>query len=1046
MMFEPISTKHEVSHELECIAFWEERDIFNKSVAQRQGAQRFVFYEGPPTLNGKPHVGHLIPRILKDVFPRYKAMCGFLVERKGGWDTQGLPVELEVEKALGLSSKSQIESYGAARFIEECKESVKVYRTAWEEMIRRYGFWIDLDDPYVTMDDSYIESLWWALADAFNRGLLYAGHKVVPYCTRCGTPLSSHEVAQGYRLVKDPSVFLRFPLRDDPSTALLVWTTTPWTLPANMALAIGPGITYCKVDHDGKTLILAKDLLPDIFPEGVTSLADLPGEELLGIEYVPPFEFFAGPEKTHYVLAGDFVTTTEGTGVVHVAPAFGQDDYLLSEKNDIPVFQPVDADGNFTSEAGWLAGKFVKDADPEIIADLEKRKVLFRAGEYEHDYPFCWRCDTPLLYYARSSWFLRMTELRDQLLENNNGIKWHPAHIRDGRFGDWLQNVVDWAVSRDRYWGTPLPIWTCSACTHTFAVESRQKLVDLAVDPDEARTVEFHRPHIDELKLSCPECAAPANRVPEVVDCWFDAGCMHTAQWHYPFENKDVFTDWYPADFITEAQDQTRGWFYTLLATSTLLYGTSCYKNVICTGLGLDGDGNKMSKSRGNVVDPMETVEHVGADAVRWYMCTVTMPWNSRPFDEALIQEPIRGVLGTLRNVCSFFVTYATLDAFDPGDADFRAAGKGYLDGWVLHRLDALVCRVSEFLDAFDVTHACRAIERFVVDDLSNWYVRLGRARFWKSQVSADKADAYATLLHCLITVAKLIAPIAPFFAEEIYQKLAASVDGAPESVHLCDFPAPDEALAAPEIDADMDNVRRVANMALSARNAARIKVRQPLGKLTVLVVAGEGEISPEGKALIASEVNVKAIETIGSPGDFVSMRVKLEHGRVGPRYGKLTKDIARTVAQLDDEALASLRTTGALNLSVEGHEIGLDAEDVRFIEEPKEGVATASDSKWFVALDTTITDALRLEGLARDIIRQVQVARKEAGFRVEDRISLFVNGSQGVLDAVDVHSAMIAGEVLAAALEKGDACAAGYATSEVTIGGEACAMAMKVV
>jgi len=1044
-MFEAISTKHEVSRELECLAFWEERGIFAKSMAIREGAPRFVFYEGPPTLNGRPHVGHLIPRILKDVFPRYKTMCGFLVERKGGWDTQGLPVEIEVEKELGLSSKSQIESYGAARFIEKCKDSVKVYRTAWEEMIRRYGFWIDLDDPYVTMDDNYIESLWWALADAFNRGLLYAGYKVVPYCTRCGTPLSSHEVAQGYRLVKDPSVFLRFPLKDDPSAALLVWTTTPWTLPANMALAVGPHITYCKVDHNGETLILAKDLLGDIFPEGVTVLAELPGDELLGIEYVPPFEFFAGPEKTHYVLPGDFVTTTEGTGIVHVAPAFGQDDYLLCEKNNIPVFQPVDADGKFTSEADWLAGKFVKDADPEIMADLEKRKVLFRAGEYEHDYPFCWRCDSPLLYYARSSWFLRMTEFREQLLENNNTIQWHPTHIRDGRFGDWLENVVDWAVSRDRYWGTPLPIWTCSSCRHTFAVESREKLVQLAADPDEARAVELHRPYIDDLQLTCPECAAPASRVAEVVDCWFDAGCMHTAQWHYPFENKDVFTDWYPADFITEAQDQTRGWFYTLLATSTLLYGTSCYKHVICTGLGLDGDGNKMSKSRKNVVDPMETVEHVGADAVRWYMCTVTMPWNSRPFDEALIQEPIRGVLGTLRNVCAFFVTYAKLDGFDPSGADFGATGKGYLDRWVLHRLNELVGEITEYMDAFDVTHACRAIERFVADDLSNWYVRLGRARFWKSQETGDKADAYATLYHTLVTVAKLMAPIAPFFAEEIYQNLAAPIEGAPESVHLCDFPEPDEAFGAPEVDDDMDNVRRIANLTLSARNAARIKVRQPLGKLTVLCAAGESEISAEGKALIAGEVNVKALETTGSRADFVRSKVKLEHGRIGPRYGNLTKDITQAVAQLDEEALASFRATGGLNLSVEGHEVQLTAEDVRFIEEPKEGASTASDAKWFVALDTTISEGLRLEGLARDIIRQVQVARKEAGFRVEDRIHLYVSGSQRIVDAIDANAQMIAGEVLAVELERGEA-PAGYTKAEVSIAGESCTMAMKVV
>ncbi|MFH0963907.1 MAG: isoleucine--tRNA ligase, partial [Planctomycetota bacterium] len=1023
-----------------------ENSVFGKSLDVRRSAPRFVFYEGPPTANGRPHVGHLIPRILKDVFPRYKTMRGFLVERKGGWDTHGLPVELEVEKELGLHSKSEIESYGTERFVEKCKESVWRYKAAWEEMMRRYGFWIDLEHPYITLDDDYIESLWWALANAFDRGLLYRGHKVVPYCARCGTPLSSHEVAQGYALVKDPSVFLRFPLADEPGVSLLVWTTTPWTLPSNMALAVGPAVTYAKVAREGETLIVARALAERIFGGSVRVLSELPADALVGRKYVPPFDFYGAGGSAHVVVPGDFVTTTEGTGIVHVAPAFGQDDYEVCRKHSIPVFQPVDPDGTFTAEAGWLAGRFVKDADSDIIADLEGRGVLFRKEQYEHDYPFCWRCDAPLLYYARSSWFLAMTAFRDSLLENNRTISWYPDHIRDGRFGDFLENVVDWAVSRERFWGTPLPIWVCSSCEHQFAVGSRLALVERALDKDLARSVELHRPFIDAVKLACPKCSSPACRVSEVVDCWFDSGCMHTAQFHYPFENADLFKLWYPADFIAEAQDQTRGWFYTLLATSTLLYGSSCYRNVICTGLGLDREGNKMSKSRGNIIDPVDIVERVGADAVRWYMCTVTMPWNSRPFDEVPLGEVIRGLLGTLRNVCSFFSTYACLDGFDPLRQPLSDGGRTLLDRWILHRLDTLVREVRDLMDAYDVTHGCRAIERFVIDDLSNWYVRLGRSRFWKSQASPEKSQAYASLYHCIAVTARLIAPIAPFLAEEIHQKLLRPCDpDGPESVHLVDFPVPDDRLLAPEVAAEMDAVRIVSKVALCARNSARIKIRQPLSELAL---SGPSRFGEEAVALLARELNVKKVSWFAEAdrGRFLVLRVALEHGRVGPRYGRLTEHLKLALSRLGERDLALFRESGRIDLSVEGREVPLTAEDVRFIEEPRPGFSFASEGAWWIALDTEITADLRVEGLAREFIRQVQVARKDSGFRVEDRIELYVTGPDELLSAVERHADAISAEVLALSLRAAPAPAGDFRRCAVKVDGMKCDVAMRVV
>jgi isoleucyl-tRNA synthetase len=1031
--FNPVDTKQSFPElEERVLARWREGEVFERSLANRAKAEVWSFYEGPPTANGRPGSHHVLARVFKDVYPRYKTMRGYRVPRKAGWDCHGLPVELEVEKQLGISSKQEIEEFGIAEFNRRCRESVFEYVEEWNKLTERIGFWIDLDDPYVTLEDNYIESVWWSLKRNWDQGRLYEGHKVVPYCPRDGTPLSSHEVAQGYKDVEDPSIYVRFPLLaadgSEAGESLLVWTTTPWTLPGNVAVAVAPEVTYVRALVAGETLILAEPLLEKVLGEGVPVTDRFPGSDLVGRFYKGPvFELAdggpAGQEGSppFRVLAGDFVTTEDGTGLVHIAPAFGEDDYRVAAANGIfdptqrqTLYNPVKPDGHFDERVAGFADRFVKD--PEVtrglIADLERRGLLFREQVYEHSYPHCWRCGTPLLYYATSSWYIATSEVKEQMLANNEAIGWHPEHVKHGRFGKWLENNVDWALSRDRYWGTPLPVWRCAdrACGELECIGSVAELRERSGGdvPDD-----LHRPYIDEVTMPCGKCGGEMRRVESVIDTWYDSGAMPFAQFHYPFENEAEFEERFPADYICEAQDQTRGWFYTLLAESTLLFGESSYRNCVCLGLILDPEGQKMSKSRGNVVDPWEVLSAHGADAFRWYYLTAQQPWAGYRFSVDTVGESVRQFMLTLWNTYSFWVLYANAEGLGP--IDFRGAPEpaNDLDRWALSRLQATTTLVGERMDAYGCTAAGRAIAEYV-EELSNWYVRLSRRRFWEG----DRA-AFATLRHCLLETAALLAPFIPFLADEIHLNLAggtlAETGDLPDSVHLRDYPEPDLALADPELETGMEAVRLTVELGRAARAQAKAKVRQPLRR--AVIVANEAERAAiEARAdLVTAELNVKELDFVSDEGELVSYTAKPNYRALGPRFGKRMPQVAAAVEALDAAHVAQVMANGGeIGINVEGDEHTLGPDEITLALQPLDGYEVEAEAGHAVALQLELDEELRQEGIAREIVHAVQIARKEAGLEITDRITLGLGGDEELLAAARAHEPYVTGEVLA--------------------------------
>lgn len=1015
-MFKPVSPKLNVTAlEEGVLKFWKQAEIFRKTIEQREGAPEFVFYEGPPTANGKPGVHHVLARAFKDMFPRYKIMRGYHVSRRGGWDTHGLPVEIEVEKQLGFTNKQQIEDYGIDRFNELCKKSVFTYIQDWEKLTDRIAFWVDLEDAYVTYTNDYIESVWWILKNFWDRDLLYKGYKVVPYCPRCGTPLSDHEVALGYDEATDPSVFVRMPLVDKPDTSLLVWTTTPWTLPANVAVAAHPDVDYVLVEreHNGRTekLILAKALMQKVFGEEWVKVVDtFKGRKLKGTKYHPLFTFLPPDKAAHYVVLGDFVTTEDGSGLVHIAPAFGQEDMETARQHDLPVLMTVLPNGTFINEVTPWRGMFVKDADPLIIEDLRARGLLFSAGEYKHTYPFCWRCKTPLLYYARESWYIRTSAYRQRLVELNRTINWVPEHIKEGRFGNWLENNIDWALSRERYWGTPLPVWECASCKHREAVGSVAELSQKA--GRDLSGLDLHRPYVDQIHWSCVKCGGQMTRVPDLIDVWFDSGSMPVAQWHYPFENKEKFASQFPADYICEAVDQTRGWFYSLHAISTLLFDSVSYKNVICLGLILDGEGRKMSKSLGNIVNPWDVLNVHGADAFRWYLYTATPPGNERRFSADLVGEVIRNFTLTLWNVYSFFVTYANLD--QPALTTLPIAVSD-LDRWLLSELNVLVRDVTEAYEHYDATNATRPIEAFV-EKLSTWYLRRSRRRFWKSESDADKQAAYSTLYTALITLSKLLAPAMPFLAEELYQNLVRSVDKtAPESVHLAAWPQVMPELIDESLNRDMNLVMKLASLGHSARQKANRKVRQPLAEVAFSVGNPLERKAVETYAdLFMDELNVKRVRLLDASTEAVSHTIKPLPKQLGQKYGNKFPALQKAILAMNAEEVARTLMSGqALKVTLDGREYEILPEEVEVRAQAKEGFAVAEEGAYVAALVTDLTPELIREGLAREFVRRVQDLRKTANLDVADRIELFVEASPGLRSAIEAHQEYITAETL---------------------------------
>ncbi len=1005
---------HFVEREKEVERFWKENHIFEKSMQNRREGEPYVFYDGPPTANGKPHIGHVLTRVIKDMIPRYRTMKGYHVPRKAGWDTHGLPVELEVEKELGLDGKEQIEAYGLDPFIQKCKESVWKYKGMWEDFSDTVGFWADMEHPYVTYENSFIESEWWALKQIYEKGLLYKGFKIVPYCPRCGTPLSSHEVAQGYKTVKERSAIVRFKAADEEAY-FLAWTTTPWTLPSNVALCVNPEENYCKVKAaDGYTYYLAEALLEPVL--GGLATEDRPAGKALEHRAYEPLFACTGEavkkqrKKGHYVVCDGYVTMTDGTGMVHIAPAFGEDDANVGRRYDLPFVQFVDAAGHMTAETPY-AGLFVKEADPKVLADLEAAGKLFAAPKFEHEYPHCWRCDTPLIYYARDSWFIQMTAVRDRLIANNNTVHWIPESIGKGRFGDWLENVQDWGLSRNRYWGTPLNIWEC-ACGHRHAVGSIEELQSLSDNcPEE---IELHRPYIDAVTLRCPVCGGEMRRVPEVIDCWFDSGSMPFAQHHYPFENKELFEAQFPAAFISEAVDQTRGWFYSLLAISTLLFDKAPYQNVIVLGHVQDENGQKMSKSKGNAVDPFEALATYGADTIRWYFYSNSAPWLPNRFHGKAVTEGQRKFMGTLWNTYAFFVLYAEIDGFNPTEHTLKVDSLSVMDKWLLSRLHSTVRAVDDALSNYAIPEAARALQEFV-DELSNWYVRRGRERYWVAGLPQDKINAYLTLYTALVTIAKAAAPMIPFMAEEIYQNLVRSVDEtAPESVHLCDFPAADEAFINRPLEEEMDEVRRVVVLGRAARSGAGLKNRQPLA---CLYVAAKTALPAASRSLVQEELNVKAVEFVPDPSALLSFVFKPQLKTLGPKYGRQLGDIRQALAALGNEAKQTLDATGRLTLSLPSGTVELTTEDLLIETAGKEGLFTLQEGDVTVALDTRLTDELREEGFVREITSKIQTMRKEAGFEVTDRIVLSVAAAPEVTALLRRNEAALCADVLAEAL-----------------------------
>ncbi|HOB88228.1 MAG: isoleucine--tRNA ligase [Bacillota bacterium] len=999
------------------LEFWKENNIFEKTLEKTKDGQRFVFYEGPPTANATPHPGHVLTRVMKDLIPRHRTMCGYHVPRKGGWDTHGLPVELEIEKELGISGKPQIEEYGVEKFIEKCKESVWRYKREWERMTERVGFWVDLENAYVTYEDYYIESVWWALKQIWEKGLLYKGHKVVPYCPRCGTALSSHEVAQGYQEVEDPSVYVLFSLKDEDDTAFLVWTTTPWTLPSNVALAVNEGADYVKIRmaKTGSNLILAKELLGSAIPEDeeYEIIDEFKGKSLVGKEYQPLFRYTEPSKKAWYVVAEDFVTLSDGTGIVHMAPAFGEDDMNAALNHDLPVVQLVDEEGRFTEEVSDWKGMHVKEADPLIIEHLMNSGRLYRSEQYSHTYPFCWRCDTPLLYYARTSWFIKTTAVKDALLRNNNAVAWHPEYIRDGRMGNFLENVIDWAVSRERYWGTPLPIWICDDCEYTHCVGSIKELKEMAVELPER--LELHRPYIDKARLLCPKCGGSMTRTKEVIDAWFDSGSMPFAQWHYPMENVDTFKCSFPADFISEAIDQTRGWFYTLLVISTLLFDEPPYKNVLVLGHVLDEQGLKMSKSKGNVVDTWEVFNTYGADAFRWYLYTVNPPWNPTRFYLEAIKESQRKFLSTLWNVYCFYVLYANVDKFDPRAYELPVEERSVLDKWIISRFNSVVDMVQTELEAYSITPAARAIEEFV-DDLSNWYVRRSRRRYWGKGMPQDKVAAYLTLHEILVGLSKLLAPFTPFISEEIYRNLVGErVEGAPESVHLCDYPVCNEELIDSDLERSMAVARKLVTLGRAARNKVNIKIRQPLSEMLIVLSDSADELAVRTLApIIKDELNIKSVSIAQDAGELMDYRIKPRFDLLGPKYGKLMKDIQAGLGSLDQrEVVSKLESEGSVKVPCGGETVTIYKEELVIETFEREGFAIESEGGITCALRTALSPELIMEGLAREMVNKVQTMRKEADFNVEDRIVTRFWSDSDVEEASTLHKDYIMEETL---------------------------------
>ena len=1012
-MYEKVPTDlNFVEREKKVEKFWAEQKIFEKSMDIRKDSPIYTFYDGPPTANGQPHIGHVLTRVIKDMIPRYRTMKGNMVPRKAGWDTHGLPVELEVEKLLGLDGKEQIEEYGLEPFIAHCKESVWKYKGMWEDFSSTVGFWADIDDPYVTYHNSFIESEWWALKQIWDKGLLYKGFKIVPYCPRCGTPLSSHEVAQGYKNVKERSAIVRFKAKGEDAY-ILTWTTTPWTLPSNVGLCVNPNETYAKVKNGEYTYYLAEALCDTVLEGEYTILERYQGKELEYKEYEPLFPFTEEickrqNKKSHYVICDNYVTLTEGTGVVHTAPAFGEDDARVCGRYDMPFVQLVDAKGEMTKETDW-EGVFVKKADPLILKALEEKGLLFQAPVFEHSYPHCWRCDTPLIYYARESWFIKMTAVKEDLIRNNNTINWIPENIGKGRFGDWLENVQDWSISRNRYWGTPLNIWECE-CGHQHSIGSIEELKSMSDNcPAE---IELHRPFIDGVTIACPQCGKQMKRVPEVIDCWFDSGAMPFAQHHYPFENQELFQQQFPADFISEAVDQTRGWFYSLLAISTLIFNQAPYKNVIVLGHVQDENGQKMSKSKGNAVDPFDALETYGADAIRWYFYANSAPWLPNRFHGKAVQEGQRKFMGTLWNTYAFFVLYANIDRFDAARYRLEYDKLPVMDKWLLSKLNSLVLEVDNSLEHYRIPEAARALQEFV-DEMSNWYVRRSRERFWAKGMAQDKINAYMTLYTALVTVSKAAAPMIPFMTEDIYRNLVRSIDkNAPESVHLCDFPTVEQNWIDKALEADMDEVLKIVVLGRAARNTANIKNRQPIGKM--YVKAGH-ELSAFYVEIIEDELNVKSVEFTEDVRSFTSYSFKPQLKTVGPKYGRQLNNIRQALAEVDgNAAMDTLQAEGVLKFNFGGEEVVLAEEDLLIDMAQTPGYVSESNYNITVALDTNLTPELREEGFVRELISKIQTMRKEAGFEVMDHINLYQDTNDKIAEILKVYADTIKEEVLA--------------------------------
>ena len=1052
MVYNKVSPDMKFSErEQEVEDFWKVNDIFKKSLKKNEGKETYTFYDGPPTANGKPHIGHVLTRVIKDMIPRYRTMKGYYVPRKAGWDTHGLPVELEVEKALGLDGKEQIEEYGVEPFIKKCRESVWKYKGMWEEFSSKVGFWADMENPYITYENDYIESEWWALKEIFNKGLLYKGYKIVPYCPRCGTPLSSHEVAQGYKEVKERSAIARFKAKDE-DVYYLVWTTTPWTLPSNVALCVNPDETYIKVKAaDGFTYVLAKALADKVLGglakkinpdenavEGVADydvIEECTGRDLEHKEYEPLFEGSGRVcaetgKQSHFITCDGYVTMSDGTGIVHIAPAFGEDDARVGRTYDLPVIQFVDAAGNMTADTPY-EGMFVKDADPEIIKDLKVSGRLFDAPKFTHDYPFCWRCDTPLIYYARESWFIRMTEVKDNLISNNKTINWIPESIGTGRFGAWLENLQDWGISRDRYWGTPLNIWKCDDCGSLSSVGSIQELKERASDCPE--TIELHRPYIDKIHIKCDECGGTAKRVPEVIDCWFDSGSMPFAQHHYPFENEETFKQQFPAQFISEAVDQTRGWFYSLLAISTLLFNKAPYESVIVLGHVLDEDGQKMSKSKGNAVDPMDALSKHGADAIRWYFYENSMPWLPNRFYDKAVSEGQRKFLSTLWNTYSFYILYANIDSFDPKAHTFDKDSLTVMDRWILSRLQTVISETDCHLSELRITEAARCMEDFT-DELSNWYVRRCRERFWAPGMEQDKVNAYMTLYTTLTELIKLAAPMIPFMAESIYQNLVRSVDkDAPESVHLCDYPVGNAAFTDKELEKNMDEVLKVVVLGRACRNSTGIKTRQPIGKMYVCAPFALDDFYTD---IISDELNVKVVEWKTDVSEYTKYTLKPQLKTLGPKYGKMIGKIKQTLEEIDgNKAMSELNDNGVLKLTIDGRDIGLEKDDLLIGMTQAEGFTADSDNGITVVFDTQLTEELISEGYFREIVSKLQTMRKEAGFEVMDKIRVWIDTDHEELKkAISLYEEKIRQIVLAEEFTVGACDSNGAFTAEKDI------------